>query len=57
MISVNGQLTHFANPRFDPGEIYSGELKSIFRLQCNQQTEAEITQWPGYQAWLSKTTV
>ncbi len=49
MISVNGQLSHFANPRFDHSEVYRDELKSIFNLQRSQQAVAEITQWPDYQ--------
>ena len=50
MISVNGKLSHFTNPRFDPSPAYRKELKSIFNLQRSRQTIQEITQWPGYQA-------
>jgi diaminopropionate ammonia-lyase len=48
MISVNGQLTHFENPRFEQASIYNDELKSIFSLQRSQQAIDEIRQWPDY---------
>ncbi len=49
MISVNGVLTHFANPLADQNNSYSDELKTISSLENSRIAVDQISKWPGYQ--------
>ena len=49
MKSVNGTLSHFANPLADQQQLYPDHLKAIASLQKSRIAVDEISQWPGYQ--------
>ena len=50
MISVNGKLSHFANPLANQNTSYPEDLKTIASLEKSQTAVGQISKWPGYQA-------
>lgn len=48
MISVDGKLSCFNNPRKAPLDAYPGELKVITSLQKSRKAVSEISRWPDY---------
>jgi diaminopropionate ammonia-lyase len=48
MISVNGKLNCFNNPRANPADTYPDELKAIASLEQSREAVSEISQWPAY---------
>jgi len=48
MISVDGVLTHFANPLADQNKPYTKELKIISSLDKSRIAVDEISKWPDY---------
>jgi diaminopropionate ammonia-lyase len=48
MISVDGKLNCFNNPRKSLAEAYPDELKAIASLQKSRNAVREISRWPAY---------
>ncbi|RLA06308.1 MAG: diaminopropionate ammonia-lyase, partial [Gammaproteobacteria bacterium] len=50
MQSVNGTLSHFANPAAVSGGSYPEHLKAIASLEKSHAAIEVISEWPGYAA-------
>jgi diaminopropionate ammonia-lyase len=48
MPELHATLSHYANPKADPGTLYPSELREITSLEKSRLAVTEISRWPGY---------
>jgi diaminopropionate ammonia-lyase len=48
MPEFHATLSHYANPKADPGTLYPSELREITSLEKSRLAMTEISRWPGY---------
>ncbi len=48
MPEFHATLSHYANPKADPGTLYPSELREITSLEKSRLAVTEISRWPGY---------
>jgi diaminopropionate ammonia-lyase len=48
MSKFHATLSHYANPKADPGTLYPSALREIASLEKSRLAVTEISRWPGY---------